>query len=49
MQKLINDPKDFVDQTLEGILAAYPNMLKTAGGDLRCIVKAGKIKNNKVT
>jgi dihydroxyacetone kinase-like protein len=47
MKKFINRPDKFVDEMLEGILAAHPDKLATAGGDLRCIVtarpKAGKV------
>lgn len=39
MQKLINQPDDFVDEMLEGILAAHPDQLKR-GGDPRAIVRA---------
>jgi dihydroxyacetone kinase-like protein len=38
MQKLINAPGDFVDEMLEGILAAHPDQLRT-GGDQRAIVR----------
>ena len=40
MKKLINRPEDFVDETLEGILAAHPDQLRTVGPDLRAIVRA---------
>jgi phosphoenolpyruvate---glycerone phosphotransferase subunit DhaK len=47
MKKFINRPDRFVDEMLEGILAAHPDKLATAGGDLRCIVtarpRAGKV------
>jgi dihydroxyacetone kinase len=39
MQKILNDPRDFVDEMLEGILAAHPRQLATAG-DTRSIVRA---------
>ena len=39
MQKIINDPDDFVDEMLEGVLAAHPKQLRTAG-DARAIVRA---------
>ncbi|MBC8536101.1 dihydroxyacetone kinase subunit DhaK [Feifania hominis] len=38
MKKMMNAPENFVDEMLEGILAAHPDMLTTAGGDLRCII-----------
>ena len=40
MRKLINDPSAFVDETLEGILAAHPDQLKAVGDDLRAVVRA---------
>ena len=39
MRKIINDPQRFVDEMLEGILAAHPDQLRTAG-DPRAIVRA---------
>jgi dihydroxyacetone kinase-like protein len=49
MQKIINDPKDFVDEMLQGILSAHPEQLKSTAGDLRCIVRSDKIQDGKVT
>lgn len=40
MKKLINQPDDFVDEFLQGILAAHPDQLKAASEDLRAIVRA---------
>jgi dihydroxyacetone kinase-like protein len=48
MKKLINDPARFVDELLEGLLAAHPDQLACAGGDLRCIVRAGEGRPGKV-
>lgn len=48
MQKIINNPKDFVDEMLQGILLAHPEQLKQVADDLRCIVRADKIKDGKV-
>jgi dihydroxyacetone kinase len=39
MQKLINRPEDFVEETLDGILAAHPDQLRRAD-DPRAIVRA---------
>jgi phosphoenolpyruvate---glycerone phosphotransferase subunit DhaK len=39
MKKMINDPLTVVDEMLEGILKAHPLALKSAGGDLRAIVR----------
>ena len=49
MQKIINDPKNFVDEMLQGILAAHPGQLKSVADDLRCIVRSDKVKEGKVT
>ena len=47
MKKFLNKPETFVDEMLEGILAAHPDRLAIAGGDLRCIVTA-RPKDGKV-
>jgi len=47
MQKLINDPKDFVDEVLQGILKAHGTDLKLAGGP-RGIVRADAPVKGKV-
>jgi dihydroxyacetone kinase-like protein len=47
MQKLINHPDDFVDEMLEGILAAHPDQLRR-GDDPRAIVRADAPVNGKV-
>ncbi len=44
----MNDPVNFVDEMLQGILVAHPNEFKSVNGDLRCIVKAGPGIKNKV-
>ena len=48
MKKSINEPQQFVDQMLDGILKAYPNQLK-ATSDPRAIVRADSPKNVKVS
>src|SRR4249919_1730393 len=48
MKKIMNDPVNFVDEMLKGILIAHPHQLSTTAGDLRCIIKAGAGKKNKV-
>jgi dihydroxyacetone kinase len=40
MKKIINDPNAFVDEVLEGILAAHPTMLKAVSPDRRAIARA---------
>ncbi len=47
MKKLINSPDDFVDEMLEGIYSAHPNMVKFISNDIRCYVSVKK-KNGKV-
>mgnify|MGYP006270556871 FL=1 len=48
MKKFINKPEAFVDEMLEGILAAHPDQLRNVADDLRCIVRADAPKKNKV-
>jgi dihydroxyacetone kinase-like protein len=40
MKKIINEPTAFVDEFVEGILLAHPDLLKTPGSDLRVMVRA---------
>lgn len=40
MKKIINDPQEFVDEFVEGILLAHPGLVKTPGGDHRVMVRA---------
>ena len=39
MKKLINDPYKVVDETISGILKAYPYHLKMAKGSSRALVR----------
>ena len=48
MKKIINDPKNFVDEMIEGILAAHPEQLKCVNNDLRCLVRSDERKSGKV-
>jgi dihydroxyacetone kinase-like protein len=48
MKKIMNQPARFVDEMLEGILLAHPKDLDITGNDIRCIVRAGEKKKNKV-
>ena len=48
MKKFINQPKQFVDEMLEGILMAHPDQLAFASGDRRCIIRAGAPVKGKV-
>lgn len=40
MRKIINDPEHFVDEFVEGILLAHPDLVKTPGDDIRVLVRA---------
>ncbi|MGP9539139.1 dihydroxyacetone kinase family protein [Brachybacterium sp. AOP43-C2-M15] len=40
LRKIINDPEDFVDETIDGILLAHPDRLRAADADRRAIVRA---------
>lgn len=40
MRKIINQPTDFVDEMIDGILLAHPDKLKTPGSDKRVLVRA---------
>ncbi|HHW02630.1 MAG TPA: dihydroxyacetone kinase subunit DhaK [Thermoanaerobacterales bacterium] len=48
MKKIINNPDNFVNEMLEGILAAHPDQLKSASKDLRSIVRADAPVKDKV-
>ncbi len=48
MKKFINKPEAFVDEMLQGILAAHPDQLKNIADDLRCIVRADAPVKGKV-
>jgi dihydroxyacetone kinase-like protein len=48
MKKIMNEPVHFVNEMLQGILIAHSDQLTSAAGDLRCIIKAGVGKKNKV-
>lgn len=48
MRKIINDPENFVDEFVEGILLAHPDLVKTPGDDLRILVRADAPMEGKV-
>ncbi len=48
MKKLINNPRDFVAEMLDGLLKAHPGELSFAAGDHHCIVRAGAPFQGKV-
>ncbi|MEO6826186.1 MAG: dihydroxyacetone kinase subunit DhaK [Microbacteriaceae bacterium] len=41
MKKIINNPADFVDEMIEGILLAHPESLRSASADHRALVRTG--------
>jgi phosphoenolpyruvate---glycerone phosphotransferase subunit DhaK len=45
MKKIMNKAEDFVDEMIEGILAAHPGELTTVADDLRCVVNKNKTAN----
>ena len=48
MRKVINQPKDFVDETVDGIIAAYGDRLKLHNGDRRILLSGYPAKDRKV-
>jgi len=40
MKKILNKSEDFVNEMIEGIMAAHPGKLKYINNDLRCVVTA---------
>ena len=48
MKKIINDPNDFVDEMVEGILLAHPDEVKVPGEDSRILVRADAPLEGKV-
>lgn len=47
MKKIINAPENFIPEMLEGLYAAHPHSVASAGGDPHCLVTAHK-KEGKV-
>ncbi|MCS7060105.1 MAG: dihydroxyacetone kinase subunit DhaK [Anaerolineae bacterium] len=48
MKKILNNPKDFVPEMLDGLLKAHPDQLAYAAGDVHCIVRADAPVQGKV-
>lgn len=48
MKKILNEPKNFVPEMLDGLLKAHPDQLAHAGDDLHCIVRADAPVQGKV-
>ncbi|WWR17112.1 dihydroxyacetone kinase subunit DhaK [Lachnospiraceae bacterium JLR.KK008] len=47
MKKIINQPENYVNEMLEGIYIAHPDLVTYTAGDVRCLVTANK-KEGKV-
>jgi len=48
MKKFMNRPEDFVDEMIEGVLAAHPKQVRIVADDLRCYVRADAPVEGKV-
>lgn len=48
MKKILNNPENYVPEMLKGLLAAHPGRLKSAAGDVHCIVRADAPVTGKV-
>lgn len=48
MKKILNDPNRFVDDMLEGLYAAHPDLVRPVGGDLRTLVRVDAPVQGKV-
>ena len=48
MKKVINNPADFVDEVLEGIVAAYGDQIKFYQGDRRVVLSNHPVREGKV-
>ncbi len=48
MRKIINEPGDFVDESIDGILLAHPNDLRAVPGNRRALVRADAPRAGKV-
>jgi dihydroxyacetone kinase/dihydroxyacetone kinase-like protein len=48
VKKLINDPEQFVDEMLEGLLLAHPDQLRSASEDARALVRADAPQKGRV-
>jgi dihydroxyacetone kinase len=49
MRKLMNEPDDFVDEMLEGMLLARPDLVRALDGEPRAIVRADDDQRPRVT
>jgi dihydroxyacetone kinase-like protein len=49
MKKILNQPKDFVPEMLEGLMKAHPDQLTYVAGDLHCVVRVDAPVKGKVS
>lgn len=42
MKKIINQPENYVQETLEGLYIAHPDLITYTAGDVHCLVSANK-------
>ncbi len=43
MKKIINDPKNYVNEMLEGLYIAHPDLITYTNNDVRCLITANKV------
>ena len=48
MKKIINRPENFVDETMDGIIAAYGDRVKLLNGDRRILLSGYPTREGKV-
>ncbi|MDR2571448.1 MAG: dihydroxyacetone kinase subunit DhaK [Oscillospiraceae bacterium] len=48
MRKIINSPKEFVDETIDGIICAYGDRVKILNGDKRILITNMPVQKGKV-
>lgn len=48
MKKFINNPENYVDEMIQGILYAHSDKLKCVNDDLRCLTRSYKVRKGKV-
>ena len=48
MKKLINNPQNFVDEMVGGVLVAHPDQLECLNNNSRCLMRSDSLKKNKV-
>lgn len=48
MRKIINNPRNFVDEMIEGILEAHADQIECVNNNLRCLVRSNEKNTGKV-